>query len=429
MSDDVPQAAGTDDGIHPSDPPGTRISPGTIFDAHAALETERDPRERAETAAGLVNEFISLEWPDAHGSAWLSFDVSDHAVYYGVTEEIDEPEVHELVSRQIPEGIALEPAAVEYSFAELGAAADVVRNQIADDPTLGVATRSAELLQGMAVGISTYRNAVAVIGPPLGDGPRDEGMSTTKSHRATAEDVFAHELSQSADGVPVIYIPGGSAKPTCSRSDCRFNMRAGLSIIAPALQPTRGNCTSAFSAEGGSGRKFMLTAGHCGSGVYRNGGAVYGGTDRNRFEESVKYDVQRVVRTNSSWSHSWYIFLGSNDFRRIDSTIPQSQIVAGTQVGMTGKASGTTRGFVKEIGVGIPELHGSPAVNVTATYCSKKGDSGAGVFRNNTAWGIHFNNNTYTSGPGTSCGQEHHRGYFLPIRRAASLMNVTIIHP
>ena len=198
-------------------------------------------------------------------------------------------------------------------------------------------------------------------------------------------------------------------------------MRAGLRIVGP--HP----CTSGFSARGGSGRSFMLTAGHCGTGVFRNGGAIYGSTDRNLYEESIDYDVQRIVRTNSSWSHSWYIFLNANDFRRIDSTIPNNQITVGTQVGQTGNGTGTTRGNVRMLNVGKP-IVGGPRVYVAADYCSSNGDSGGGVFRNNTAWGLHVTS-TARGGGVSDCNNQHFRSYFLPIRTAASSLNVTIVHP
>jgi hypothetical protein len=80
------------------------------------------------------------------------------------------------------------------------------------------------------------------------------------------------------------------------------------------------------------------------------------------------------------------------------------------QVGSTGKASGTRRGYIDAIAVNVDWVSGTNYF-VRADYGGRGGDSGGPVFRNNAALGIHSGGTTTWS----AFGRIHYATYDLGV--------------
>lgn len=158
-------------------------------------------------------------------------------------------------------------------------------------------------------------------------------------------------------------------------------MRGGL-----ALQPV---CTSSFTAFT-STAYYTLSAGHCSrdTGLYdRSHAGTSLGTVNLRLTQN-RVDAERIIRQNSLWYMSASIFVETTDIRPIYRHISWESTAVNTFVGKSGKTTETTRGYITDKDYSPSWITNNPERFIVVDACAEPGDSGAPVFRNNTAYGI-----------------------------------------
>lgn len=215
-------------------------------------------------------------------------------------------------------------------------------------------------------------------------------------------------LEQALDGRygETILQAGAIGPSACTRADCYPTMRGGIGLYNSGGAVI---CSSAFAAVGGSGSRYILSAGHCGGndddGSQRfNGGQLFGTMHRDVAAGQV--DAERIIRSNSNWGMSGEIWEGPSLFRSITSYMLYSQLTVGMTVGKTGVSEGTDRGVIQDLNYAPGQLSwiANNSNFITADYCSRDGDSGGAIFRNNSAVGIHSGGTNFgnTVCPGSS---------------------------
>lgn len=354
-----------------------------------------------EDDAAVLLEQAARRWPSTFAGSWMA-DQGD-SVVVAFTQSAD-ANVAEL-ARTFPSPSRLRPKTVALSMGELLRIHDRMR---ADrDRLLDVAQgrRPASEVAELPAAMRATRGQYAVDldvqnNTPLAFamGPRDELASALERRYAAKAAVR----------------PGGPVGLECSREYCNFSMRGGLAMNIP--------CTTGFSAFGGSGRRFFLTAGHCGYEFWIHGGSGYGNTDRADWDSGM--DAARVVDDSpTAWSHVGRVWVESYDQRVIRYFQRFSAMQLETQVLKTGAFGGTDRGVIKSFSFSAPTTTRN---YVRSTYCSEGGDSGGAVLRNDVAWGLHGGSSN-NLGAGFQCGQPNHYSLFQAIEPALNRLSVSLI--
>ena len=186
--------------------------------------------------------------------------------------------------------------------------------------------------------------------------------------------------------------PAGCA----SQFDCRYAMMGGLELEIPSITPALIGpvlCSSAFTAffTADPSKNYVISAGHCNDDpqhqgtAHRNGGANYGVV--TRATKAGRVDALRVRRDYAPWRESGkFLVLDETNPRPVLAYQRYADMVVGEYIGKTGRTTGTTRGYVRD-------LHASSFFAgsydfVRASFCANSGDSGGAVWRGNSAWGI-----------------------------------------
>lgn len=190
---------------------------------------------------------------------------------------------------------------------------------------------------------------------------------------------------------PNLTVHAGKGGPAaCSITNCLPQSNGGIRFDRDI-----GYCTTGFNTYGGSGNRYMLSAGHCtlesgGSANRSHAGRYYGNTNSpGRALYSGRDDFERVYLTNiGSWDTTNLIRLDGTTTRPITSWIYNSQFVVGTQIGRSGATTETDRGYITYIGYNPSWVLSHTASFIQTDACAQGGDSGGPVWRNNTAYGI-----------------------------------------
>lgn len=163
--------------------------------------------------------------------------------------------------------------------------------------------------------------------------------------------------------------------------------RGGIYITGPM------GCTSGFIARpsGAGTTRYVLTAGHCNSGVWKHNGVTIGQTSLNTLT-GVSFpnsDAQRITITGSSISSPYNrIYVSPYETSRsITATRPSYQHYYGMTVCASGKASGYRCGTVLDEQY-YHSVGGHGMYSTLMSFSSTGGDSGGPSFLSNTAWGI-----------------------------------------
>jgi streptogrisin D len=153
-------------------------------------------------------------------------------------------------------------------------------------------------------------------------------------------------------------------------------------------------CSLGFNVRSGSGRQYLVTAGHCtniASTWYANSShtALIGPRVVSRFPT----DDYGVVRYDSSISRPGNVYLWNGSFRDITNAgnpfIGQSVLRSGSTTGLHG-------GSVTGLNATVNYPQGTVFGMIQTNVCAEPGDSGGSLFAGNTALGI-------TSGGSGNC--------------------------
>lgn len=273
-------------------------------------------------------------------------------------------------------------------------------------------------------------------------------------HNLTAEEqaLVAHAKARYGDLVQVVDQPAGSARATAL--DCTDNLsvgqycnpplRGGIEIftVNSQGQSQPGLCTGGFIASSRTDGKFYLfTAGHCAvevpngatnswaTGFANLSGHLIGTMHHYIWGPSGDKAILNI-NNPTGWDlpQGWVaVMAGPNTTLNEEYPISSAQYsTQGERVCESGEASGSICGTVEALGVSW--CYGSPGQLCTqvnnlgeASFCGKKGDSGAPVFAAHQAFGLVVALQTNISG--NCAGGTFYQG----IIGASNAMNVNIV--
>ncbi len=403
---------------------------------------ERSPRHGAEDASIVIGRYIEERWPETQSGVWMSPDEEPHVtVAFAVADDQLESLTRE-IRRHVPGDYELDVVAVKHSEAELVAAelalVALLQREDGTGPLSQALSRGADLARtGTAVdlinnGLTMFLGVpeTAVTAMRTEKGTHEEAVDAALTETIRDWSASLHTTTESLNesiGVPVdIKLGSVVLDGNCSsKVNCYSSMRGGLKLHRNGSTATL--CTAGPTVFGGSGRRFILTAGHCGNLEFHHENRLYGNTDRRRFSATPPYlniDAQRVVNTNTNWSHRGLTWVEPSDQRVVRNYFRVGDLRLNWTVGNTGAVSSVAsakRGVITNLN--YRPSPDSPNTYVLADYCATGGDSGASIFRDNSIAGIH------TGRPvGVTCTSGHYAGaYFSHIDLVLSDLNVFLI--
>lgn len=323
-------------------------------------------RLELESLAADLEPVVAATWPNSFGGLWLRID-GPPGIVIAFTKNGSENVAELATAFARPE--ALLNVDVERSLADLVAlhgqlrsTREAVQNLAAGPIPLAIADTGGTY----DIGIDVVTNQVAVY-----------AMEETAELRAAFNALYGD----------AVRVQGGAMVPACQRHDCRYTMRGGLWLTAPNQQKL---CTSSFAAFSGS-TYYTLSAGHCTresgiTGRY-HGGVNFGSVCSSCWVVARSVDAERIPRQNSVWYMGASIFVEPTDIRPIYQHISWESTAVNTFVGKSGMNSGTTKGYIYDKYLSLSYVPNSERF-IGVAACAVVGDSGAPVFRNNTAYGI-----------------------------------------
>jgi hypothetical protein len=214
-------------------------------------------------------------------------------------------------------------------------------------------------------------------------------------------------------GVRLVEVSFYEQTSDCSRTDCRPNARAGLSIENETTDGAyRQTCTSGFSATNAQGSRYLITAGHCVDGAHwRHGGAFLGGTPNGGVFDQPRVrcpangdvcfyvDVARIYLKQEDWTSHPDIYITQNNFRSVQRVGSRDHLVPGMGLCVSGQTSGygcfeVVSGHHASVVDGrevqLYQILGRSFTAGQQTDCrTRPGDSGSAYFSGETARGIH----------------------------------------
>ena len=177
-------------------------------------------------------------------------------------------------------------------------------------------------------------------------------------------------------------------------------------------------CSAGFNTRSGSGRNYVLTAGHCtnlGGTWTTSGGQTIGPVAASSFPGN---DYGAIRISNPAALDPRGGVLDNGAFRDITGA---GRVIVGTQACKTGSTTGTTCGPVLAYNVTVRYAEGTVSGLTRTRICTQPGDSGGAMFAGSQAQGI-------TSG-GTvgSCSQSGFQSFFQPADEALSVYGLTLL--
>ena len=177
-------------------------------------------------------------------------------------------------------------------------------------------------------------------------------------------------------------------------------------------------CSAGFNARSGSGRTYVLTAGHCTNlgGTWRtSSGQTIGPVAASSFPGN-DYGAIRISNPAALDPRGGVLHRGA--FRDITGA---SRVPVGSSACKTGSTTGTTCGTVQAYNVTVNYAQGTAFGLTRTNICTQPGDSGGAMYAGSRAQGV-------TSG-GTvgGCGQAGFRSFFQPADEALSAHGLTLL--
>ena len=199
-------------------------------------------------------------------------------------------------------------------------------------------------------------------------------------------------------------------------------VRGGVGIFSSS-----GLCSSAFNVQDSSGKKYMLTAGHCLVGGnydwYHEASGEYIGHKWGEFQDEPG-DWAIIEYKNPDITP-----YGTVQYR--DGSTSQITSSRNPVVGETTKRVGTTSqdlvGEVARLGVTVNYTDGTTLYNmIESTNCSRPGDSGGALFTGTYALGIHSGSNWGNVACSDNVAPNGRRSYQQPIQQVIIPKNLKV---
>jgi streptogrisin D len=177
-------------------------------------------------------------------------------------------------------------------------------------------------------------------------------------------------------------------------------------------------CSAGFNTRSGSGRNYVLTAGHCtdlGGTWTTSSGQTIGPVAASSFPGN-DYGAIRISSPAALDPRGGVLHNGA--FRDITGA---SRVPVGSSACKTGSTTGTTCGTVQAYNVTVNYAEGTVFGLTRTNICTQPGDSGGAMYAGSRAQGI-------TSG-GTigGCSQAGFRSFFQPADEALSVYGLTLL--
>lgn len=346
-------------------------------------------RLRVEIATVGLDGRLQDRWPDTYAGSSHTDDGSPGVIvaFQGPVDDVEQrrAEIAEEFAYpefvEIREGAAVSLAKLEQAYFAL--AGDIERlARGGDHPREALRQTRGRF----GVGLNLVENRLDVTLPQstrtaMG---RQDGRSGAERLRSAIVEHY---------GVPNVEVePVGELRPEtheCSRGNCQWEMMGGLQLLRDEL------CTSGFGGIKGT-QRYVISAGHCSGGVgtwRRNGtDGHYGTVEDEQLTGDV--DAEIIRHETNPWATHGVIalFESGEDFREITGFVTASGYSTTWTIGMSGASSNqVSRGKITNLSwSGTDEDGKFHSDFVRANYCAQGGDSGAPIFRNNDALGIHF---------------------------------------
>ena len=177
-------------------------------------------------------------------------------------------------------------------------------------------------------------------------------------------------------------------------------------------------CSAGFNTRSGSGRNYVLTAGHCtnlGGTWTTSGGQTIGPVAASSFPTN---DFGAIRISNPAALDPRGGVLHNGAFRDITGA---GRVPVGSSACKTGSTTGTTCGTVQAYNVTVRYAEGTVYGMTRTNICTQPGDSGGAMYAGSLAQGI-------TSG-GTigGCSQGGFQSFFQPADEALSVYGLTLL--
>jgi streptogrisin D len=177
-------------------------------------------------------------------------------------------------------------------------------------------------------------------------------------------------------------------------------------------------CSAGFNTRSGSGRNYVLTAGHCtdlGGTWTTSGGQTIGPVAASSFPGN-DYGAIRISSPAALDPRGGVLHYGA--FRDITGA---SRVAVGASACKTGSTTGTTCGTVQGYNVTVNYAEGTVFGLTRTNICTQPGDSGGAMYAGSRAQGI-------TSGGSIGgCSQAGFRSFFQPADEALSVYGLTLL--
>ncbi|HEX8207690.1 MAG TPA: S1 family peptidase [Solirubrobacteraceae bacterium] len=214
-------------------------------------------------------------------------------------------------------------------------------------------------------------------------------------------------------GDDVLVRSGPLAAPDCSRADCRYGLRSGLSLNGAY-------CSSAFTVKRwDNGNRNLLSAAHCEGTNRYHGGQKYGDVQVQQLAGRV--DAERhSTHENGFYAEPWIYVDAEFKHREVHTRGDYEGLTVGDLLCKSGVTTDRTCGEV--LG-----KHFSPGYItggfdfVKTSYCADGGDSGGGVYAGNKAIGVHSGG---TDGP---CSQAGDFSIFGHVEYVQQALQATVV--
>jgi streptogrisin D len=177
-------------------------------------------------------------------------------------------------------------------------------------------------------------------------------------------------------------------------------------------------CSAGFNTRSGSGRNYVLTAGHCanlGGTWTTSGGQTIGPVAASSFPGN---DFGAIWISNPAALDPRGGVLASGAFRDITGA---GRVMVGAQACKTGSTTGTTCGPVLGYNVTVRYAEGTVSGLTRTRICTQPGDSGGAMFAGSLAQGI------VSGGTIGGCNQPGFQSFFQPADEALSVYGLTLL--
>jgi streptogrisin D len=184
-----------------------------------------------------------------------------------------------------------------------------------------------------------------------------------------------------------------------------------------AIYHGRSRCSAGFNTRSGSGRNYVLTAGHCanlGGTWTTSGGQTIGPVAASSFPGN-DYGAIRISNPAALDPRGGVLHNGS--FRDITGA---GRVTVGSSACKTGSTTGTTCGTVLAYNVTVNYAEGTVFGLTRTTICTQPGDSGGAMYAGSLAQGI-------TSGGSFGGCNPSFRSFFQPADEALSAYGLTLL--